>query len=419
MKLSLRLLEAAARSAAPSSFLGSSSRLCGSSSASGSLQQLSSASVNLQQLRTISQDTRKGTVYTRQIRSVSLGASNEQSTAATSIPVDYPALSPRQLVEDDLSTMFQEIHHELGNELADSSQLAEMAKYYFDGNGKALRPVISLCVGHAYNAHQGTAGNEEIVKKQRLVAIISEMIHTASLIHDDVLDHAETRRGKASVNLVWDPLSCTFTGDYIIAICSKLLARTNNQDVIQLLSRVLFDLVQGELMQLQNKVDEEARFEDYITKSFNKTASLMANSCQANAVLSGISIEEAYPAFLYGKHIGIAFQLVDDLLDFVSSADQLGKPAAADLQLGLATAPVLFATKQFPELNDLINRRFSEPGDVEKAFNCAIQSGGLEETRKLARNHCNEAIDSLAHLNNSIYKSTLINLCDTVLNRLK
>ena len=140
----------------------------------------------------------------------------------------------------------------------------------------------------------------------------------------------------------------------------------------------------------------------------------MAYSCQANAVLAEASSEEAHEAFLYGKHLGIAFQLVDDLLDFVSSADMLGKPAAADLQLGLATAPVLFASSEFPQLHAMITRRldtfeafqelewestelfkinqlkkyflrFSESGDVEEAFRLVLLSQGLEQTRQLAR----------------------------------
>merc|ERR1711936_331606 len=175
---------------------------------------------------------------------------------------------------------------------------------------------------------------------------------------------------------------------------------------------------QGEFMQLQTKQDEEDRFEDYINKSFNKTASLMAYSCQANAVLAEASSVEAHDAFLYGKHLGIAFQLVDDLLDFVSSADMLGKPAAADLQLGLATAPVLFASQEHEELNKLIARRFSQPGDVEQAFNWVVESGGLEKTKSLARKHCNDAITALDIIRDSKYKGALVGLCDKVLNRL-
>jgi len=331
---------------------------------------------------------------------------------------EEPVLSPSLILETDLRTMFSEIHMELESELSQDSELKNMATYYFDGKGKALRPVIALCIGHAFNAHTNQEKNSDLVKKQRLVAIISEMIHTASLIHDDVLDHAETRRGRASVNTVWTPAKSTFAGDYVLGVCSKLIAKTNNQEVITLLSNVLTDLVQGELMQMQNKKEEDERFQDYIDKSFNKTASLMAYSCQANAVLSGATKQECNSAFKYGKHIGISFQLVDDLLDFVSSADQLGKPAAADLQLGLATAPVLFACKQFPELNQLISRRFSEPGDVEYAFECAIKSG-LEETRELAKNHSQEAMESLEGIKDSLFKRTLVHLCQTVTTRIK
>jgi len=358
-----------------------------------------------------------GKLYTQQTRAVSLGSSSANQVVQATAP-QLAMATHQRLLETELGTMFKEINQELEKEISHHSELKEMATYYFDGKGKAIRPVIALCVGHAYNVHMGRENDEELKRKQRLIAIISEMIHTASLVHDDILDHAETRRGKKSVNLAWDPLRSTFCGDYIIAVSSKLLSTTGNEDVIELLSRVLSDLVQGELQQLQNKTEEGERFEEYISKSYNKTASLMANSCQANAVLAGATKAECENAFLYGKHLGIGFQLVDDLLDFVSSADQLGKPAAADLELGLATAPVLFATKQFPELETMINRRFSKPGDVARAFECAIQSGGVEETRKLARNHCNEAMDSVAAIKDSTYKQTLAHLCETVLNRI-
>merc|ERR1719431_1240377 len=170
----------------------------------------------------------------------------------------------------------------------------------------------------------------EVVKRQQMVAIISEMIHTASLVHDDILDHAETRRGKESVNVKWDVRKSTMSGDYILAVGSKLLSQVGDKEVVVILSQVLADLVQGEFMQLQNKDDESERFEHYLSKSFNKTASLMAYSCRANAVLAGLNISLVEQAFQYGRNVGVAFQLVDDLLDFTVSAEQLGKPAAAD-----------------------------------------------------------------------------------------
>jgi len=314
--------------------------------------------------------------------------------------------------------MFREIHEELDGELKLHSELSEMSKYYFDGKGKALRPVIAMCLGHAFNQHSGQTG-EAVESGQRKVAIISEMIHTASLVHDDILDHAESRRGKPSVNLTWNNQKSTMCGDYILAVSSNLLAKIGNSEVLEILSQVLADLVQGEFMQLQTKEEEGERFEHYLSKSFNKTASLMAYSCKANAVLAGVDSACVEAAFQYGRNIGIAFQLVDDLLDFVSSADQLGKPAAADMELGLATAPVLFAVSTFPELSNMIGRRFSQPGDVETAFSLVLRSNGLQQTKELARNHCHAAVEALQEVEDSPFKAALVGLCDKVLNRLK
>ena len=118
----------------------------------------------------------------------------------------------------------------------------------------------------------------------------------------------------------------------------------------------------------------------------------MVYSCRANAVLAGVNTSMVEQAFQYGRNIGIAYQLVYDLLDFIVSADQLGKPAAADLKLGLTTAPVLFAAEMFLELNEMIGRRFEMEGDVERAFQLVQESGGLDETRLLAKKHCDAAI---------------------------
>lgn len=296
-----------------------------------------------------------------------------------------------------------------------------------------LRPCIAMCVGHMANTHTGDSHSDK-VSKQRDVALVAEMIHTASLVHDDIVDHAETRRGKKSINTQWDTRKSTMAGDFVMAVGSRILAQVENPDVVVILrsvqyivnvdiqlylSQVMADLVQGEFMQLQNKDDESERFEHYLSKCFNKTASLMAYSCRANAVLAGVDNHLVEEAFQYGRDVGVAFQLVDDLLDFTVSADQLGKPAAADLKLGLATAPVLFAAEKFPELNVMIGRRFSEEGDVEKAFQLVGDSGGLQQTRNLAMRRCEKAVNSLEDFVGSPYKLALIDLCDKIINRIK
>merc|ERR1719167_1169524 len=312
----------------------------------------------------------------------------------------------------------EDIHSQLERDLVLDTELGELSRYYFDGGGKLLRPCIAMCVGHMANTHhQGR--DRDTITKQRDVAMVAEMIHTASLVHDDILDHAETRRGKRSINTEWDTRRSTMAGDFILGTGSRILAQIGDPDVMVILSQVLADLVQGEFMQLQNKDDESERFEHYLSKSFNKTASLMAYSCRANAVLSGVDNHLVDQAFQYGRNIGIAFQLVDDLLDFIVSADQLGKPAGADLKLGLATAPVLFAADMYPELNEMISRRFEHLGDVEKAFQMVQDSGGLDETRMLAKKRCKAAVEALKPFTNSVYKVALSNMCDKVLNRLK
>lgn len=171
------------------------------------------------------------------------------------------------------------------------------------------------------------------------------MIHTATLVHDDVIDTSDTRRGKPSVNALYGQRKAIIGGDYILAKAGAMVARLNNDEVTQILAQVLEDLVQGEFMQMGANEGNSERFAHYIGKTFNKTASLLAYSCKGVAVLGGSDASLSEMAFQYGKHIGIAFQLIDDLLDFVSSTATMGKPAAADLQLGLATAPVLFAAE--------------------------------------------------------------------------
>ena len=171
-----------------------------------------------------------------------------------------PRQDPFQLTKSEVQTLVEEIHHELDTEIHVGCQMREISKYYFDGQGKAIRPVIALCLGHAFNHHTGAG--EETVKNQRRVAIISEMIHTASLVHDDVVDHAETRRGKMSVNVKWNPLKSTMCGNYIVGICSKIMAQMGDPRVIIVLSQVLADLVNGEFQQLaQAKDNETERFE--------------------------------------------------------------------------------------------------------------------------------------------------------------
>ncbi|KAM6953265.1 all trans-polyprenyl-diphosphate synthase PDSS1 [Aplochiton taeniatus] len=272
-------------------------------------------------------------------------------------------------------------------------------------------------MARACNIHSNKDGN--LLPGQRSIAMISEMIHTASLVHDDVIDGSDKRRGKTTINEVWGERKAILAGDFILSAASMALARIGDTTVVSVLSQVIEDLVLGEFMQLGSKENENERFKHYLEKTFKKTASLIANSCKAVSILVNSDPKVHEIAFEYGKNVGIAFQLVDDVLDFTSCASQLGKPSATDLKLGLATGPVLFACQQFPELHAMIMRRFSSKGDVSRAWQYVLESDGVEQTNFLAQRYCQEAIRQISLLRPSQERDALISLTEMLLTRNK
>uniref|UniRef100_F6YPB1 Decaprenyl diphosphate synthase subunit 1 n=1 Tax=Equus caballus TaxID=9796 RepID=F6YPB1_HORSE len=214
-----------------------------------------------------------------------------------------------------------------------------------------------------------------------------------------------------------DIRKAVLAGDLILSAASIALARIGNTTVISILTQVIEDLVRGEFLQLGSKENENERFAHYLEKTFKKTASLIANSCKAVSVLGCPDPVVHEIAYQYGKNVGIAFQLIDDVLDFTSCSDQMGKPTSADLKLGLATGPVLFACQQFPEMNAMIMRRFSLPGDVDRARQYVLQSDGVQQTTYLAQRYCHEAVREISKLRPSPERDALIQLSEIVLTR--
>jgi hexaprenyl-diphosphate synthase len=214
-----------------------------------------------------------------------------------------------------------------------------------------------------------------VLGTQRRLAEIIELIHTASLLHDDVIDHAETRRGMPSANVYSGNKLSVLAGDYMLGRASIYLARLRQPEVTELIAEVISELVKGELFQLRN-TSTDYRSAEYLSKSLDyylektylKTASLVSKSCRAAALLGGATEEVANAAYQYGRHMGLAFQLIDDVLDYTSTNEDIGKPANADLELGLATAPTFYAWEEFPELGPMIARQFSEKGDTAKVI---------------------------------------------------
>ncbi|CAK9304215.1 unnamed protein product [Gordionus sp. m RMFG-2023] len=263
------------------------------------------------------------------------------------------------------------------------------------------------------------------------------MIHTASLLHDDVVDRANTRRGNISANIKWGQRKPVLVGNLIMALASQELAKIKNVQIINILSIILMDLIHGELMQMGSKLTDNERFSHYLQKTFKKAGSLLANSCKCVALLSlenkeyrnNESVDRKLNLFYkFGKHIGMAFQIRDDILDFTGDMDKTGKNCGnKDIAIsGLANAPLLFACEKFPYIEAIIMRRFSEPGDVEKALEAIKKSDGLKDTQNLVLFHAGHAKNILDELFLPLSKTdfdllnlynSLISMCDYIVTR--
>ncbi len=312
-------------------------------------------------------------------------------------------------VELDLETLLTELRSLIG---AGHPILQAAAEHLFSAGGKRLRPGIVLLISRALSL------DGELSPRHRRLAEITEMIHTASLVHDDVVDEAATRRGVQTVHSRFNHRVAVLAGDFLFAQASWHLANLNNLDVVKLLSRVIMDLADGEVKQGLYRYDSGQSFENYLEKSYCKTASLMANSAQAAGVLSDQNDEQLQLLHRFGRQLGLAFQVVDDILDFTGSEKQLGKPAANDLASGYLTAPALYALEEHPSLGILIEREFCEDDDLDQALQFVRDSEAIPRSRILAENFASEARQAITWIPDSPCMRALLELPEFVLSRL-
>jgi len=385
-----------------------------------------------------------------------------QPSASPFMPTSTGSNDPFALAESDLQTLSEGIRRDLIG--SDHPVLAKAASYFFEeghDGGKKIRPMMVLLISRAMALHSIPSSadaesqhqaiqqsqlerdqqyhnyiptphlgqRQDLFQAQRRLAEISEMIHTASLFHDDVIDGADTRRGSPSVHKVFGNKMAILAGDYLLARASIFLARLRDAEVVETMSTIIEHLVRGEVMQMKGSITTNThntkdydiwrdRLVQYLQKNYYKTGSLMANSCKSAAILGGYNDGVVGAAYRYGKHLGVAFQLVDDILDFDGSASVMGKPALSDLHAGLATAPVLFAAEMFPvEMEPLLERKFRDQGDVDQALELVRKSDGITRTKDLAQVHVELAIDAILELDQSVYRDSLIHLGHIVLAR--
>jgi octaprenyl-diphosphate synthase len=315
------------------------------------------------------------------------------------------------LLRDDLVA----IEQELGRDSASNvSTITEIAEYLREGGGKRIRPSLLLLSAHLL----GYFGPGAV----RLGAVV-EMVHTATLVHDDIIDGADIRRGRPSANTTWGNEKCVLAGDWLYMQAFKVALDEKNLRVLDLLIGLTQQMVEGELLQIQKlgKAVSEAEYYDLI---FRKTACLFAVSMRLGAVLAGATEADEAGLAAYGRAVGLAFQIVDDVLDLTATEEILGKPVASDLREGKATLAVIHSIDHGTAADRLTIQRVLDDRSFANVSREQIQeilerNGSVEYAMAAATRYARQGLDALAPLADSEFKRALIWLPDFVVAREK
>ncbi|KAL0912170.1 hypothetical protein M5K25_018127 [Dendrobium thyrsiflorum] len=322
----------------------------------------------------------------------------QDRTSAIEEPLD-----PFSLVSDELSAIANRLRLMVVAEVPKLA-LATDCFLTMGAQGKGFRAAVLLLMSKALHMPlpQLTADGvficlKELNARHQCIAETAEMIYVAGLLHDNVLDDAETNCGMGSLNTVMGNKLSVLAGDFLLSRAFVALAKLKNTEVISLLAVVVEHLVSGETMQMTTS-EERRSMEYYLQKTFYKTASLIANSCKAIAFLAGQTAEVELLAYNYGRNLGMAYQLTDDVLDFTGSSSSLGKGSLSDINKNIVTAPILFAMEEYPQLREVVDRGFGNRSDVKLALDYLHKSRGLDRTRELAAEHADEAVKAIEAL---------------------
>ena len=285
--------------------------------------------------------------------------------------------------------------------------LAHLLDHTFSTPGKNIRPAITL-LGSNFHSH-----DERITEK---MATGVELLHIASLIHDDTVDESSLRRGKLTISSVWGPKAAVLAGDYIFAASATLVCDTGNIRVIRRFAETIMELSSGELQEMSETYSPDQTMEGYLERIYNKTASLFTTAAESGAVLSGASEARAEAMRRYGYNLGMAFQVVDDILDFDGTEEEIGKPIGSDLANGVITLPTLIAMKSEAG-RDAVTRTLTHPDEEEllqEAVRVIQEEAILRESYEFANGYCKKALESLAALPSSPSRDSLEELVSHV-----
>jgi all-trans-nonaprenyl-diphosphate synthase len=303
------------------------------------------------------------------------------------------------------------------NEISPSSRaLCHILQEIFKAGGKRLRPALSFLIAKVIEPQK------PILEQVYLIAEISELIHTASLVHDDIIDNSFLRRGQPTANSKWDNAITVISGDFMFARAAVNLGKLGENRITTLFAQVLEDLCDGEIRQVEKKFSTEIDWDYYYSKSHKKTGSLIQAACVAPAIYYQADPKVILACSLFGRNLGLAFQIIDDILDFNSTTESMGKPALSDLKDGNITIPILFALED-PLCSDLIKEKIihisnsADDSVLEEVSVILKQCLAIEKSFIKARELVDIGINALNILPESSAKQSLIDLADYVLSR--
>ena len=313
------------------------------------------------------------------------------------------------LLREDLSAIEGEL---VRDAVSSVGAITDIADHLREGGGKRIRPSLLLLAAKSLGYHgQGTV---------RLGAVV-EMVHTATLVHDDIIDGADTRRGRPSANTTWGNAKCVLAGDWLYMQAFHIALEERNFKVLDLLISLTQLMVEGELLQIQ-KLGRPVSEAEYYDLIFRKTASLFSVSMQLGATLAGATPLQEEALANYGRAVGLAFQIVDDVLDLTATEEVLGKPVASDLREGKTTLPVIHSIEYGTESDRKIIQHVLEDGGFTRASREQVQeilhrNGSVEYALAAAERYAEQGREALAPLEESEFKRALLTVPDFVVAR--
>ncbi|MFK2824215.1 heptaprenyl diphosphate synthase component II [Bacillus sp. B190/17] len=280
-----------------------------------------------------------------------------------------------------------------------SPSLRDASLHLLQAGGKRIRPIFVLLAAKF---------GEYNIERVKNVAVALELIHMASLVHDDVIDNAELRRGKPTVKAEWDNRVAMYTGDYIFARALEYMADIESIEAHQVLSNTMVELCVGEINQIKDKYRFDQSLRDYLRRIKRKTAILIAASCQIGAISANVPKCVSEQLFQFGYNVGMAFQITDDILDFTATEAELGKPAGSDLWQGNVTLPALYALEDEKMREKIIGvNAHTTKSEIDEIIAHMKRSDVIERSHALSQRYLSRALSIVDELPSNRTKKTL------------